>query len=197
MNKSESKYFHTAEKMDQAFLELLEKKDFAYITVKEICEKAGVHRSTFYLHYETIGDLLEESKSYMIAQFLQYMQHDTQTFMKKLRTCSLEELYLITPEYLTPYLQYIREHGRLFRTATENAAVLRLDDAYAQMFRHIFTPILERYGVPESEWVSLLTFYIGGIMAVVDQWLKQACADPVEQVIALIQKCIPKVDGKP
>ena len=44
MNKSESKYFHTAEKMDQAFLELLEKKDFAYITVKEICEKAGVHR---------------------------------------------------------------------------------------------------------------------------------------------------------
>ncbi len=34
-------------------------------------------------------------------------------------------------------------------------------------------------------------------MAVVDQWLKQACADPAEQVIALIQKCIPKVDGKP
>ena len=36
MNKNESKYFNTAIKMDQAFLELLEKKDFAYITVKEI-----------------------------------------------------------------------------------------------------------------------------------------------------------------
>ena len=24
-----------------------------YITVKEICETAGVNRSTFYLHYET------------------------------------------------------------------------------------------------------------------------------------------------
>lgn len=197
MNKSESKYFHTAEKMDRAFLELLEKKDSAYITVKEICEKAGVHRSTFYLHYETIGDLLEESKSYMNTQFLQCMRHDTQTFMEKLRTCSLEELYLITPEYLIPYLQYIREHGRLFRTAAENAEVLRLDDAYAQMFRHVFTPILERYGVPESEHSYLLTFYIGGIMAVVDQWLKQDCADPVEQVVALIQKCIPKIDGKP
>ena len=31
MNKNESKYFNTAIKMDQAFLELLEK------TVKEIC----------------------------------------------------------------------------------------------------------------------------------------------------------------
>lgn len=52
MNKSESKYFATAARMDEAFLELIEKKDFAYITVKEICEKAGVNRSTFYLHYE-------------------------------------------------------------------------------------------------------------------------------------------------
>ena len=35
MNKSESKYFATAVRMDEAFLRLLEKKDFAYITVKE------------------------------------------------------------------------------------------------------------------------------------------------------------------
>ena len=54
MNRSESKYFNTAVRMDEAFLSLLEKKDFAYITVKEICEAAGVNRSTFYLHYETL-----------------------------------------------------------------------------------------------------------------------------------------------
>lgn len=68
MNKNESKYFNTAIKMDQAFLELLEKKDFAYITVKEICAKAGVNRSTFYLHYETLEDLLSESVEYMNEQ---------------------------------------------------------------------------------------------------------------------------------
>ena len=36
MNKNESKYFNTAIKMDQSFLELLEKKDFTYITDKQI-----------------------------------------------------------------------------------------------------------------------------------------------------------------
>ena len=36
MKKSESKYFNTAVRMDRAFLELLEKKDMEYITVKEI-----------------------------------------------------------------------------------------------------------------------------------------------------------------
>ena len=38
MNRSESKYFATAARMDEAFLTLLEKKDFAYVTVKEICD---------------------------------------------------------------------------------------------------------------------------------------------------------------
>lgn len=46
MNKSESKYFATAARMDGAFLALIEKKDFAYITVKEICEHAAELRMT-------------------------------------------------------------------------------------------------------------------------------------------------------
>lgn len=69
MNKSESKYYNTAVLMDQALLALLEKKDYDFITVKEICEKAGVNRSTFYLHYESIGDLLEESLAYVNGIF--------------------------------------------------------------------------------------------------------------------------------
>ena len=52
MNKSESKYFNTALLMDEALLLLLENKEFEYITIKEICQKAGVNRSTFYLHYQ-------------------------------------------------------------------------------------------------------------------------------------------------
>ena len=50
MNKSESKYYYTALRMDEALISLLEKKDLEYITVKETCHQAGVNRSTFYLH---------------------------------------------------------------------------------------------------------------------------------------------------
>ena len=39
MNKNESKYFNTAIKMDQAFLELLEKKDFALLRLKRFVMK--------------------------------------------------------------------------------------------------------------------------------------------------------------
>lgn len=190
MNRSESKYFDTAAKMDEAFLTLLEKKDFGYITVKEICEAAGVNRSTFYLHYETIADLLSESVSHMNEQFLAYMEKDSDVFFTKLRDCPLDELYLVTPEYLTPYLSYIEKHRRLFRTATENAAVLRLDKSYDGMFRHVFEPILDRYGVAEQDRSYLMAFYIHGLMAIVSEWLKNDCADSVAYVADIIQQCV-------
>ena len=190
MNKSESKYFATAARMNVAFLTLLEKKDFAYITVKEICEAAGVNRSTFYLHYETMVDLLSESVSHMNEQFLTYMKKDPQTFVTKLRDCPLDELYLITPEYLTPYLGYIEQHKRLFRTATENAAVLGMDKSYDRMFRHVFTPILDRYGIPQQDRRYIMAFYIQGLMAIISEWLRNDCADSIAYVVDMIQRCV-------
>ena len=40
-----------------------------YITVKEVCKKAGVNRSTFYLHYESMDDLLRESVEMINRRF--------------------------------------------------------------------------------------------------------------------------------
>ena len=190
MNKNESKYFNTAIKMDQAFWELLEKKDFAYITVKEICEKAKVNRSTFYLHYETLEDLLCESVAYMNEQFLAHMKQDSASFLEQMADCPLEDLYLITPKYLLPYLEYIKEHKRLFETAVAKAQILRLDDSYHKMFQHVILPIMERYHVPAGDRSYIMAFYIQGIMAIITQWLKDDCKDTTEHVMKVIQDCV-------
>ncbi len=190
MNKSESKYFATAVRMDEAFLELIEKKDFAYITVKEICEKAGVNRSTFYLHYETVGDLLAESAQHIIDEFITYMPHDTVEFLNRLQVRPLEELYLITPEYLAPYLTYIKEHRRVFKATVEQASALRMTDAYQKLSRHVLIPILNRFGVPPEDQKYVLQFHISGLMAIINEWLKDDCRDSIEHIISVMQRCI-------
>lgn len=190
MNKSESKYFNTAARMDKAFLELLGTKSFACITVKEICERAGVNRSTFYLHYETLSDLLFESVGYLNRQFLDYVKPDTYDIIERLRNCPLDELYLVTPKYLTPYLRYIKDHKRLFLTVVENASVLNMESIYEKMFRHIFSPILDRYKVPEQDRHYIMSFYIQGLMAIITEWLKNDCTDSVDYAIAVISRCV-------
>lgn len=190
MNKSESKYFHTAAKMDDALLMLLEKKDFEYITVKEICEKAGVNRSTFYLHYETMADLLTESTVYMNQQFLSYMDHDSAGVVSKINSGKLDDLYFVTPEYLVPYLNYIAEHRRLFQTVVKRADTLQLDNSYKRMFHHVFSPILERFQIPEQDRNYMMSFYLNGLMAIVTSWLEDNCSGTVDYVVNVMQRCV-------
>lgn len=190
MNKRESKYFLTAEKMDRALFELLEKKDLTYITVKEICVRAGVNRSTFYLHYETMGDLLAESVQRLNEHFFESMNQQALPALQRPMEHSRAELNFMTPEYLTPFLSYIREHRRLFRTVLDNADVLQLNRTYEKMFRQVFIPVLQRYQVQEEDWHYMMTFYVRGLMAIVSEWLRDDCRESIEKIVGIMRRCV-------
>ena len=102
MNKSESKYFNTALRMDEALLALLEEKDLEYITVKEICRQAGVNRSTFYLHYETVADLVNETLEMIDQRFRSYFPREGEEVLGNMGSREREDLVLVTREYLLP-----------------------------------------------------------------------------------------------
>lgn len=171
---------------------MIAKKDFAYITVKEVCEKAGVNRSTFYLHYETLGDLLAESAQYMIDQFIAFMHCDIDEFLEKIQNCRLEELYLVTPEYLMPYLVYVKENRRIFQTIIAQASILQMDDAYQKLNTHVLTPILNRYQVPMNAQKYMMQFFMNGLIAIINEWIKDDCKDSIEHIVSVIQLCIRK-----
>ncbi len=190
MNKNESKYFNTAVKMDKALLSLLEKKDFEYITIKEICEVAGVNRSTFYLHYENTADLLKETTKYILDSFLTYFTVDRQSITIQYQECKLQDLVFITPEYLMPYLTFIKENQRVFITAVKHLGTMDFENVYNKMFKFIFNPILERFSFPEKDRKYVLKFYLTGITAIVMEWLKNDCNESIEDISRIIIQCV-------
>ena len=190
MNKNESKYFNTAIKMDEALITLLEKKDFEYITIKEICDTAGVNRSTFYLHYENTSDLLKETTRYIIDKHLAYYEIDQTRISLQFETCKREELLFITDEYLVPYLTFIKDNQRLFRVSIKQFNSLNMAEVYSKMFEHIFSPILERFHVSEKERAYVMKFYLTGVFAIVMEWLEKNCSDDMETVTRVITDCV-------
>lgn len=134
----------------------------------------------------------KESIQYLYDQFLTHMKENSieTEVVNRMRECPVSELYLVTPEYLMPYLSYIKEHKRLFRTVVENAAVLQLEGTYGKMFRHVFTPILERHQIPEQDRLYIMAFYIRGLMAIITEWLTNDCADSIDHIIAVIHQCV-------
>ena len=89
--------------MNDALIRLLETKDYEYITIKEICRIASVNRSTFYLHYENMNDLLEETIRSLNSSFNSHFKskENENTIISK---DSLDDLLLINDENLIPYL---------------------------------------------------------------------------------------------
>ena len=190
MNKNESKYFATAQKMDEALIALLEKKEFAYITVSEICKMAGVNRSTFYLHYETTQDLLKETTEYIINKHLAYYSLDVKKIRLRFESAKSQELIFITEKYLNPYLTFIKENQKIFTIAIKEFNTMKFGNVYENMFVHIFSPILERFNVPNSKREYIMKFYLNGVFGIIMEWLGGGCKDEISEIIKIIEDCI-------
>ena len=53
----------------KSFMELLKNKPIQNISIKEICDKSGISRGTFYAHYTDIYDLLNQLENEMLEEF--------------------------------------------------------------------------------------------------------------------------------
>lgn len=195
MNKSESKYFNTALCMDEALIALLEVKDLEYITVKEICEKASVNRSTFYLHYETVGDLLNEAMEMIDNRFQSYFEQNANIFIDKINSNDLKNLILISQDYLQPYLQFIFDNQKIYRAVLRNPSNMQSNVRYVNLKKYVLEPILKKFGVPDTFQKYYIAYYIDGIMAIIKEWLNNGCSDSVETISTVIEECVRPSNG--
>ena len=190
MNKNESKYFNTACLMDEAFLNILTKKEYEYITVKEICAKAGVNRSTFYLHYESVDDLLRESVSYMERAFYEKFEKSGADKIDVQRMTK-DEAVLIKPMYLRPYLEFIKENMEVYKLAVTKRELFGSTATFKRMYGNIFEPALKKFGVSEEDRPYVFAYYVKGVLAIVTTWIDFGCKRSVDDIINLITEHVP------
>ena len=180
MNKQESRYDNTASLMDEALLLLLEQKDFDRITVKELCQKAGVNRTTFYLHYEGMNDLLDETIERINERFKESLSVVPQGDPSK-------EI-LTSEKYLRPYLGFIKENMRAYRIIHLKDHLFKSQKTFDSFYETVFSPALTHFGVKEDEKKYVFAFYTQGTVAIIGKWLEENCRDDIDMIIELIMR---------
>jgi AcrR family transcriptional regulator len=186
VNKSESKYFNTALLMDEALLILLEKKDFEFISVKEVCDKAGVNRSTFYLHYENMDDLLKETLELINKKF----NDSFETKITNLNFATKDDLFFIKDEYLIPYLNLIRKYKKIFKLIHDKPYLFNNDYARETLYNSLFNKILDIYEVKDEDKEYIFAYYTQGTLAIILKWVEKDCVDSIEKISKLIIEVI-------
>ena len=66
MENPDTRVQYTKSRFQQAIVELLEEKAIGFVTVKELCDRAGLNRGTFYLHYTEPMDVLHELEDRLV-----------------------------------------------------------------------------------------------------------------------------------
>lgn len=65
----------TKQSIINAFIEIRSHKEVERITVKELCEKARINKSTFYAHYKDIYDLSDQLETELVDSIMENFSH--------------------------------------------------------------------------------------------------------------------------
>lgn len=147
------------------------------ITVREICEEADIHRSTFYAHYRDVYELVEKVEKAMSRQL-------TETFFRKLdekasaRDC-FTEIFAFIRDHREFYLYYLAE------SASRGVLQLAWDTVRERYAGAAVGP--ERFGARTKEEMEYHgAFFLTGMTTVVRMWLKNGCREEPAALYDLI-----------
>lgn len=169
MNISGNKrYLETEQRIMDAFIELLNRKDINSISVSDICKIGHLSRSTFYSHYEDINALvykIEEDKSKKIKELL------------VLSTCSLHDK-------LVQYFDFLRENKRFYKayfTMDSNTSLV------SEMMQSYKENLISSNSYSVAVHYYML-FFKAGIKEIAAEWLNRDCIELSAYMADLLTK---------
>ncbi len=160
----------------KALTDLLAEKPFDEIRVTDLCDRAGVHRSTFYAHFEDKRHLLTFGIQELMEIFVPSAPNH-QDFQHALR------------RVFKYFLNNKQEYTHLFLDPRNASAKQIFRREYIQAFGAL---LKRRFpDAPAADRDLYSHFFIGGLLTLVDRWLENDAATPPDRLAAHFVRLVP------
>ena len=151
-------------------------------TVSELCEAAGINRSTFYRHYRDIPDLMEKTEK-EIQKGLFRTVGSQGDFLERLES---------TSDALEPLISYIGQNRHFYRAYLKKNGDAALEDGYQLFWEKKIQPLFLVHRV-ESE--ARMRYYFAyaksGFLTILRMWLEDGCPESPRELAGIIYKMLP------
>lgn len=146
--------------LKNALMDLLsEKGSVTKISVRELCERADLNRSTFYAHYSEPKELLEEVETELLDATREHLQ--------KIGA----ENDIGAHRYLLSFLMYIKENDKPFRTLLIDAGDPEFRSKFMQQSIIQFIENLN-ISFPKDQEQYIYSYILNGSTGVIIQWMR-------------------------
>ena len=159
-----------------ALFSLMEEKSIYKITVKELCDKAMVSRSTFYDNYENLDDFYDQIMHDVASGLVKALESEGDP------SEMIKDKTMATRRY-TKWYQHVHDHSDEFRLLMGNNGTpkfrqLLLEQGWS-WYTALLEPIMPRY----EDFASLeilVNYIIGAHMGLLEYYLRSGMKYSVE-----------------
>ena len=174
--KQSRKTKYTQMVLRDSLIELMKEKSIAQITIKELCEKADINRSTFYAHYTDQYQLLKS------------IEDETLTWIKEM----IDEFSVKTDKE-----DVIKNLEKAFDYISQNKShiqVLMSEQGSIDFQRNLLIVIYEQGGISlvnnlgdDSQKSELyFVFLVNGSVGLIQHWLKTGMKETAREMSEII-----------
>lgn len=187
-NKQPKVTAQTRRNLKEAFWSLYLEKPLSKISVKEITDRAGYNRGTFYLYYKDVRDILECIEQEILDTLAMLIQ---ERLIKDGRLDIQANMGII--------LELTQEYQR-----SRVIAKLLGDDGdprFKTRFKELIWPLVETYLNPKGSFSPdeermAKSFYLSGLLAMITSWLEDDGGMTIDQLIGFIMEKILHMDDQ-
>lgn len=157
---SDKRVIRTKKAIKSALFTIMENKDISSITISELTKRANVNRRTFYTHYRSITDILNEIESDLVKSLTELVDNfDTEDF----RT-STYNLFIGLNELITVEFDY---YFQLVRVDMRSMLMSRLKNVIRKLTDRLLSEFCRVYGL---DLAIISSFIVGGFFNSYLEW---------------------------
>ena len=167
----------TKKAIKETFVELLEEHPLSDITIKDIVEKCGINRNSFYYHYHDLPDLIEE-----------IVKEDAEGIIKKYPSVkSIVECYDALIEFAS---QHKRAIMHIFKSVNREMFENYLMEVSEYLVRSYIEMAVSGTSIGESSRQNLTDYYKCVCFGLIIEWLNKGMKEEYERLWQVGEKDI-------
>lgn len=167
--------------MPQSLSRLMQTKPVQNITVREITEHADINRSTFYLHYQDMYDLVTQIQEDMFLEFNDVM-------MERPEDPSDQDLFLLSEEIFMVIQNNADLAVVLLGKNGDTAFVEKLKDLVKQRTLKDWSHLVQSEEKQKVEY--FYAFVIAGYIGVIERWVRDGLKETPTQMAEITRGLI-------
>ncbi len=167
--KKDRRIRKTRAQLQNGLAKLMKTKSINEITVKELVDEVDINRSTFYLHYTDIYNLLEDIENRLMDEILRVIDSHKNVTDGGLLSI-FTDIFTIIDANRDICSALIGEKGDM-------AFVQRMEDIIAS---HGVHDLMNQFMLPERPIHYMISFSMSGCIGMLKEWLSTENSEPPE-----------------